>query len=169
MSDIETSVTIKYPEAKRYEGAPWAVFKGSTSMIRDQIVGYFGFDQQHVAGMTLHELVLMANDAVRSAGKIQADLGGTVIPQSQPQQQQQQSSPEGGSVWDKLDGEAGGEQRVEKPAEKPNEGLIALLSEAATVDDLKRLWATNKAAFEDPAVQEAYSTRGKALKAAASN
>lgn len=159
MSDLETSVTIKYPEAKRYEGAPWVVFKGGIDQIRHQMIAYFGWDQTAVAGLSAHELTLMANDAARAAGKIQADLGGTVIAESAKPQ-----GPTGSSVWDKLDGEAGGEQRVEKPAENPNAGLIQLLNEAQTIEDLKRLWATNKAAFEDPAVQEAYSSRGKALK-----
>lgn len=166
--DLETSVTIKYPEQKRYEGAPWAVFKGGTDQIRHQIIAYFGYDQSAVQGMTLHELVLLANQAVRASGAVQGILGGSPVAQTE---QPAASGPTGESVWDQVDGEAGGQQKVagQQQEENPNLGLIGLLKAAESIEELKRLWATNKAAFDAADVQEAYSARGKALKAAASS
>lgn len=162
MSDEElvTSVTIKYPEAKRYAGAPWAVFRGSGSQIKFQIKEYFGFEQDYVDSISLHELVLAAQSLVQGSSNAAALLGAV------PTGDSGAKSESTGSVWDQVDGEAGGQQRTAQ-AENPHAGLIRLLEAAETVDDLKRLWATNKDAFKDEAVQEAYSTRGKALKAAA--
>lgn len=165
MSDMETSVTIKYPEVKRYEGAPWAVFKGGVDQIKHQMVAYFGWDVNALGSASLHELTLMANDAVKAGGAVQGILGGKVVVEGDKPAQAAQEGPTGPSVWDQVDGEAGGEQRVSQQPENPNAGLIGLLNEAATVDDLKRLWATNREAFAAEDVQAAYSARGKALSA----
>ena len=48
----------------------------------------------------------------------------------------------------------------------PNLTLIGQLQAAESVEDLKKLWAANQAAFGDKDVKAAYSIRGKALKAA---
>ena len=49
------------------------------------------------------------------------------------------------------------------PEEKPHAGLISQIEKAATGDELKRLWAANKDAFNDKDVVAAYQTRGQAL------
>lgn len=168
--DLTTSLTLKYPETKRYEGAPWVVFKGSVGQIKDQVVAYFGYDQNQIAGMTMHEITLLANQSIRAAGSFAINLGATPITQESEQQSwgNPQGAPDGAvkgsAVWDQVEG--GGNTGGGAPS-NPHAGLIGLLNEAATIEDLKRLWVTNKPAFEDKAVAEAYSARGKALKAAA--
>lgn len=159
----EISVTIKYPEQKKYEGAPWAVFKGSVEQVRAQIVAYFGFDADQVAGMSLHEVVLLAQSSAKNAGMLATTLGAVPVSQeSQPEQ----SGPTGESVWSQV----GSNQPAATPPadENPNAGLISLIEGAASLEDLKRLWFDNKAAFDaDPKVQDAYKARGKFLKAQA--
>jgi len=167
--DLATSLTLKYPETKRYEGAPWVVFKGSVGQIKDQVVAYFGYDQNQIAGMTMHEITLLANQSIRSAGALAINLGARPISQDDEQQSwgNPQGAPEGAvkgnAVWEQV----GSTPPAAAPAENPHAGLIGLLKEAATIDDLKRLWVTNKPAFEDAEVAAAYKARGQALKAAA--
>jgi len=165
--ELTTSLTLKYPEAKRYEGAPWIVFKGSVGQIKDQVVAYFGYDQNQIAGMTMHEITLLANQSIRQAGALAINLGATPISQENdwgnPKGDADAKGAPGGNVWDQVNGgsNGGGEPS------NPHAGLIGLLNEAASIEELKRLWVTNKPAFEDKAVADAYSARGKALKAAA--
>ena len=153
----ELSLTLKYPEAKRYEGAPWVVFKGGVGEIRKQVAAYFGYAEDQIAGMTLHELTLLGNQSIRDTGKLAAVLGATPISQdaSADAGPPWSTEPQGQNVWSQADG---GATQAPAPAKAPeNGGLIQLLTEAATIEDLKRLWATNKSAFDDKAVAEAYS------------
>lgn len=176
MTDLETSVTIKY---KAGHDATWAVFKGGVDQIKSQMMRYFGIPEDVASGMSGHQLAQYATDIAQgkrtapttvdmgkgswseqgssatteptmdeAVANVQQQLGGEVV-----------SDTAGGSVWDNPAPSAPAE-----PAGPDHSSLIAALNEAPTTDALTKLWATNKAAFDDKAVVAAYKARGKALK-----
>lgn len=153
MSSVK--VTIKY--GKGYEES-WAVFEGSIDQLRLDIAGYFGMDENYVGALTLHEVVSQATAVAHGTSNVMTTLGGTVVNQEKPQ-----AGPTGASAWDRVDGEAGGEQHVESS----HAWLVDALGKAESLDALKKLWAENQSAFSDATVTDAYKARGKELKAAA--
>jgi hypothetical protein len=161
MSDTanESGFTIK--AGKGYE-AMWLTPKGSPAEIVSWLMEAFGFTEDMVGGMTPYEVAVMAEDVMQGRRNLAAQLGAVQL--STTEQQARPSGATGEAAWAIVDGEAGGQQT---PAVNENQWLIEALTNAATVDDLKRLWAENKAAFSDEAVKGAYSARGAALKAAA--
>jgi hypothetical protein len=161
----EQSVTIKY--GKGYDES-WAVFRGTIWEIRANLVAYFGINVDYASGLTLNELVVAATHVAHGTGNVAAILGGTPTPISVTESLT--GEPTGDAAWAKIgeqpaDGKLpyGGSQA--EPVD-PNVELIQQLEAAASVDDLKKLWAEHQAAFSDKAVKAAYSKRGKALKAA---
>jgi hypothetical protein len=161
MSETEgsTSVTIKH--GKGYEET-WTVFRGTNGELRNDIADYFGMADEYVASVTLHELVIAATHLAHGTGNVAAVLGATPIGIIE----QMTAGPTGAAAWDAFDGKSITAPPVEVPA-APHAALVTALETAATTDVLKELWAKNQAAFSDADVKAAYSTRGKALKAAA--
>lgn len=156
----ETSVTIKY--GKNYEDT-WATFKGTPAQVRQQVAEFFGMDPQATAGLTLAQLVFNATGMAHAMTTLQnafpamtaipAHEAGKPGPQGDPWQAAQGASPSPATAG-------------QVPAEEisPSARVLAEIESAATVTDLKRIWATNREAFKDPSVSSAYQTKGRALK-----
>lgn len=166
MSDVtESGFTLK--AGKGYESM-WLTPKGSPAEIKSWLMEAFGLEESSVQGMTTFEVAQFCEDIMQGRRNIAAILGGTQLTEAQAKAAQaQQSGSTGESAWDRVDGEAGGEQRVAaSEPEGPAYGwLIEALESAATTNDLKRLYAENKDAFKDETVIAAYKARGKALAA----
>ena len=162
------TVTIKY--GKGYDES-WAVFRGNVWQIRADLIAYFGIDIDYASGLTLHELVIAATHVAHGTGNVAAVLGATPISVTESLT----GEPTGKAAWDKVEGKDtalpyGGSptgDADDAAAEvAANAALIGQLQSAASVDDLKKLWVDNQAAFSDKDVKAAYSKQGKALKAA---
>lgn len=146
------SLTIKYPEAAKFAGAPWAVFHGTVQEVRDQVTDYFALDTEATKDLSVHELAIIADKTVRGSAAVASVLGGTPVADKPATTD---------NPWAQFDSKDG--DQPAKPIENPHAGLIDKLTHAATVDELKTLWAKNKDAFSDEAVKAAYGERGKAL------
>ncbi|WSJ69032.1 hypothetical protein OG294_24570 [Kitasatospora sp. NBC_01302] len=136
------TVTIKY--GKGYDDS-WVVFRGSAETVQQDIVDYFGLDGKSVAGLAPSELVLEATRTAQAASMVVKGLDARVLPAQAAPKAPQSPAP---------------------AAETPG-GLLEQIEHCASTDDLKRLWATNQAAFSDQSVMDAWKSRGRALKAAA--
>lgn len=154
------TVTIKY--GKGYEES-WAVFRGDVWQIRADLITYFGINVDYANGVTLNELVIAATHVAHGTGNVAAVLGATPISVTESLT----GAPTGNAAWDQFDGK-GEKPAVEavREAAEGSQALISQLQQAASVADLKKLWAEHQAAFSDASVKAAYSVRGKALKAA---
>lgn len=165
MEDSGISITFKY--GKGYE-EPWLVLKGGPTRVRADLLSIFGIPEEVAAGKTLNELLIFTNHLVHGTGNVATILGGTPIAESPKGEQNANQTASNEDPWASVDGEAGGrESAAPAPAENPNGGLLSQIANATTTDELKRLWAANKAAFSAPDVTAAYSAKGKSLTPAA--
>ncbi len=153
MSERSTTVTIKY--GKGYEET-WAVFRGTTEELREDIVAYFGLDGASVAAMTLSELVVNVTNLAHGKGNVAATLGATAIPSSTSEAAQA----EGSDPW--AAASASPTTPAAEPAVNP---IFEAIKGCTTRDELKRLWAENQPQFADAAVMDAWKARGKELSA----
>lgn len=168
MSEMETSVTIKY---KAGHDSTWAVFRGAVDEVRQQIIRYFGIPDEVTAGMSSHEVATYATEVAQGKRRIQTtvDMGSAPTTEQAVANVQQHlggevvSDTDSGSVWSGNSEPSPSEQ---EPAGPDHSGLIAALQAAPSIDELKKLYALNRPAFEETAVMDAYKTRGKALKEA---
>ena len=149
------SITITMKYGKGFE-EPWAVFRGLSSEVREDIITFFGFDRESVADLTLDSIVANGAKKAQAVRSASTALGGTVISEGTSSA----SEPTGDAAW------ATAESTPQAP---DNAGLLKAIAETDTTDALKRLWAENQALFADAAGPEmtAWKARGKALKEAA--
>jgi hypothetical protein len=159
----ELTVTIKY--GKGYEET-WAVFKGGTDEVREDIISYFGLMRDSVTELTLSELVVEVTSLAHGKGNIARFLGGTIIPPSEagPDPAPAASAPSG-DPWAAV-GSGAATPPAAQPAEDPNAYILGEIEKQSDVAGLKRLWAENQNFFADPAVMAAWKAKGKALSAA---
>ncbi|MFI1799874.1 hypothetical protein ACH427_21315 [Streptomyces sp. NPDC020379] len=95
--------------------------------------------------MTLHELVAEVSQLARRTSTVMHGFpDARVVPQGEE---------EGESI-------ASARPAARQEAEN---SLLEQITACATVDDLRRLWATNQNAFSDPVVMDAWKARGRAL------
>ncbi|MEU9044087.1 hypothetical protein AB0D63_20770 [Kitasatospora sp. NPDC048343] len=135
------TVTIKY--GKGFDDS-WVVFRGSAETVQQDIVDFFGLDGKSVAGLAPSELVVEATRTAQATTTIVKGLDARIIP---------------------APAVAAAPKPPASTAEAPG-GLLEQIAQCASTDDLKRLWATNQAAFSDSSVMDAWKARGRALKAA---
>lgn len=158
-------VTIKY--GKGYEET-WVSFAGLPREIFDDIVDYFGLDPSETEGLTLSELVVTATNLAHAKGTLASTFGATVIPPGQ-EYKPAKTAP-ASDVWEQV-GQAGQAVQAAQAAAEPvseKDRLLKEIEAEATVDGLKRLYATSAQAFQDhPELLAAWKARGKALKGAA--
>ncbi|MET9861945.1 hypothetical protein ABZY93_22010 [Streptomyces smyrnaeus] len=154
----ELSVTIKYDKG---HDATWAVFKGSPGEVREDIIDYFGFDRDSVAGLTLNQLALNVTQVAHGGSNAAASLGAVALPASA-------DTPTPGAPADSEDPWTAAGQPAAPAASTQPEGnsIFKLIEECTTIDGLKKLWASNQSAFSDSKVMEAYKVKGRALKSA---
>lgn len=126
--------------------APWLVAHGeSVDDVRAYLIDSFGLDP--TTEETLAELIVNASTMAVGMGNVSKTLKGSVV------KSEKTSKPKA-------------EPKAEPVAEeKPD--IFALIEAVESVDALTEVWATNKAAFKDPKVAEAFKAKGKALKEAA--
>ncbi|MGZ2360715.1 hypothetical protein LRE75_29220 [Streptomyces sp. 372A] len=155
MSDTQRSVTVTVKSGKEYDSW-WAVFRGATYEVYDDVIMFFGFDSETVTNLSLHELVDEASKLAHGSALITRQLGATPI--ATPQ-----AAAAGEDPW------AAAQATTAAPAQSAGSATALLEQVAAcqTTDELKRLWATNQAAFADQAVMDAWKSRGRAIKQAA--
>ncbi|WP_327175486.1 hypothetical protein OG599_09305 [Streptomyces sp. NBC_01335] len=155
MSDTQRSVTVTVKSGKDYDSW-WAVFRGATFEVYDDVTTFFGFDSETVTSLSLHELVGEASQLAQGSALITRQLGATAIPAPKP-------AAAGEDPW------VAAQATDASPAASAG-AATALLEQVAacrTTEELKRLWATNQAAFADQAVMDAWKARGRAIKQAA--
>ncbi|MEV5136233.1 hypothetical protein AB0K71_15815 [Streptomyces syringium] len=123
---------------------PQLSFRGATVEVHEDIASCFGFERKSVSNLTLHELVAEAGQLAQGTSAVMRGLpGARVVPHGEQQASQGDAPP------------------VEsQPTANP---LLEQIAACATVDDLRRLWATNQNAFSDTAVMDAWKARGRAL------
>ncbi len=151
MSERTVTVTIKY--GKGYEET-WAVFKGSTGEVREDILTYFGIESASVASLTLSELVVNVTNLAHGKGNVAATLGATAIPSATSEAAQA----EGTDPWAAA-------ASASTPAQPEVNPIFDAIKACTTRDELKRLWAENQPQFADSAVMDAWKARGKELTA----
>lgn len=149
----DITVTMKY--GKGFE-EPWAVFRGSSESIRENILSYYGMDRESATELTLHEIVLNAKRITHAGSSAATVLGGTVIPASQEGRSAPAAQPTG-DPW--------AEPVV--PAEPAKSPLWDQQELCTSVADLQQLWARNQAEYAaDADLFTAWKAKGKALSAA---
>ncbi|NEA50468.1 hypothetical protein [Streptomyces sp. SID10815] len=100
-----------------------------------------------MAGLSIHELVVEAGQIAQSTTTIVKGLDARIVPQPSPSSSSARKTAEA------------------TPAKQSAAGAVLEQIEACTTtDDLRRLWATNQAAFGDEAVMNAWKARGRVLK-----
>jgi hypothetical protein len=159
--------TVKY--GKGYE-APWMVFHGSVSEVREDIATFFGIGSEVVTELTGNELLLNASQFAQGIGNAAA-LGAVAIPKQD--YRPGASAPQGGNPWAGLEDEpslsnsaiahrkdvADSYLSTEHPFQHVLDGFAA----ATDVKELQKVWAANQSAFKDETVVAAYKARGKEL------
>ncbi|MEU2854120.1 hypothetical protein [Streptomyces syringium] len=134
------AVTIKYgPEC----GASGVSFQGPPEGVFGDVASFFGLDSDTCASMTLGELVLEAAQLAQGSSHIACGLGAHVVPQ------------EPNTTPDRAR-EAARETRAGQP-------LLDEIEACGSVEELKKWWAENQAAFADQAVMDAWKARGRLL------
>ncbi|MGW1836983.1 hypothetical protein [Streptomyces sp. NPDC002067] len=124
---------------------PTVRLEGSEEAIRDAIRSFFWPDCDTLTNVSLAELVIEASRTARSASQIVHGLGARVVP-----------------------AQAGAPETADRPSPAEHSEAKAVLEQieaCRTIDELKRLWAENQAAFSDPSVMDAWKARGRALAA----
>jgi hypothetical protein len=158
----ELSVTIKYDKG---HDATWAVFRGTTTEIRADILDFFGMDPATQVGLSLSSVVTNATQIAHGKGLIATALGATVVEEtSEP------AKPTGDPWAAAANVQSGpwpGSASVAEPKkEDPNAYILGEIEKKTTVQELKKLWAENQSFFSDAAVMAAWKAKGKALSAA---
>lgn len=121
-------------------------FHGAAYEVYDDIVTCFGLDRNSVTSLSLHELVAEVGQIAQSTRTVMKGLGGHIVPQG------------GGQAETPRDAMTPG------PAQGERNAVLEQIAACKTVDELRRLWAANQAAFSDPAVMDAWKARGRSLK-----
>lgn len=134
--------------------APWLVFHGAPSEVRSNIIEAFGMDAEAVQDWTVLDLTVEASRVAKAQSNVAHGIGGRPLTKGEGQSK----APE---AW-----EAARSGQVEPEPEQRNP-LFDAIEQAGTVDELKALWADNKAAFSDGELMAAWKARGKSLQAAA--
>ncbi|WDS51748.1 hypothetical protein SEA_TRIUMPH_34 [Streptomyces phage Triumph] len=159
---METSVTIKY--GKGYDDT-WAVFKGTATEIRANILEFFGMDPATQQGLSLSSIVVNATNLAHGKGLIATALGATVVEETTTEEPAKPttdpwaaaSAQQTPSAW------SGGASATESKAEEPNAYILGEIAKQTTVDGLKKLWAANQSFFSDASVMAAWKAKGKSL------
>lgn len=147
------TATIKY--GKGYE-APWAVFHGSPSEVREDMVEAFGLDEEFVKSLTVSELIINVSQLALGKGNVAAMLGGVAIGPADEAQSSGPSTPAPSAP-----------AKAEEPSSQ-NDYLLKKVAETADTKALKQLYAENQPAFAgDTVLMDAWKARGKALQSAA--
>ncbi|MFI2674004.1 hypothetical protein ACH5AU_31360 [Streptomyces albidoflavus] len=155
MSDTQRSVQVTVKSGREQDDW-WAVFRGANHEVYDDLSVFFGLDSENVTNLSLHELVSEASKLAQGAALITKGLGATPIPAPQPS---------AGDPWTEAAHPAAPAEV--SAAQDSTTALLDQVAACATTEELKRLWATNQAAFADQAVMDAWKARGRALKGAA--
>lgn len=158
------SVTIKIPESGKFAGDnPWLVFKGaSAETVKQKIAEAFGLEHE---GLLLIDVTVNAEKVAKGLTNVIAGLGGRVLKSTPTDDAPRKGSFEearSGDVWSQV------EQTSEKPAAAPKEEakdpVLAAIEAAASVDELKKIWAQNQKAFTaKPDLMAAWKAKGKSL------
>jgi hypothetical protein len=158
----ELSVTIKYDKG---HDATWAVFRGTTTEIRADILDFFGMDPATQVGLSLSSVVTNATQIAHGKGLIATALGATVVEEtSEPAKPTDDPWAAAANV---QSGPWPGSASVAEPKkEDPNAYILGEIEKKTTVQELKKLWAENQSFFSDAAVMAAWKAKGKALSAA---
>lgn len=159
-----SSVTIK--NGKGYEES-WFVCSDenpTSGSIRSQLIEHFGLKPEDCEGLTTHDIAVNCTKLAQSIAYVAKALGGTVIkPSAKKPDEAQQSGPTADDVFSAAErGEAVPEEAAVDP-------VLALIQGAATVADLKAVYASAQLAGTPITgdALDAWKARGKALKAAA--
>jgi hypothetical protein len=158
----ELSVTIKYDKG---HDATWAVFRGTTTEIRADILDFFGMDPATQVGLSLSSVVTNATQIAHGKGLIATALGATVVEEtSEPAKPTDDPWAAAANV---QSGPWPGSASVAEPKkEDPNAYILGEIEKKTSVQELKKLWAENQSFFSDAAVMAAWKAKGKALSAA---
>ncbi|MFF4054596.1 hypothetical protein ACFYZ0_02230 [Streptomyces sp. NPDC001708] len=159
----ETTVTIKY--GKGYDDT-WAVFRGSASEIRADIMEFFGMDPATQAGLSLSSIVTNATQIAHGKALIATALGATVVEETASEPAKPTNDPWAAASAAQSGASPSSASVAEPKKEDPNAWILGEIEKQTTVDGVKRLWANNQAFFSDPAVMAAWKAKGKALKEA---
>lgn len=146
------SVTLK---DKTGAAGTWRVFHGSVAEVVEDIVTFYSIPESTAKDLGPSELVDLVTKMTHGQSVVIQDLGATPI------------STEVEDKGEFAKAQPPTPAQEAKPEADPTATLIKALENAATLDELKLLWARNKDSFSDKAVQKAYKVRGQALKKAA--
>lgn len=134
------SVTLKQDG----KDGTWIVFHGSPERVGEDIAQTFGMSPETVADMDLVGQVVEATRVYKGMATVGRVLGGRQT--------------KGGS-------EAWAQARDAAPAEPARDPLYVDIEEQTSVDGLKKLWAENRATFDNDAeLFAAWKAKGKSIK-----
>jgi hypothetical protein len=158
-NDNGLTLTIKY--GKGFEES-WIVIRGEDANdLKERVIDYFGFDGAALESMTANELATLATAKAHGMANAARTLSAVSIPSSvtvetaQPAAQAAEADP-----W--ADDEPAGQS---EPAD-PNKPALDAIEAAASVDDLKAVYADFQASWND-VLLAAYKTKGRSLPKAA--
>lgn len=156
----ELSVTIKYDKG---HDATWAVFRGTTSEIRADILDFFGMDPATQVGLSLSSIVTNATQIAHGKGLIATALGATVVEETTEPAKPPTDDPWAAASATQSAPWPGSASVAEPKKEDPNAYILGEIEKQTTVDGLKKLWAANQSFFSDAAVMAAWKAKGKSL------
>ncbi|MEU5427597.1 hypothetical protein AB0H73_18610 [Streptomyces olivoreticuli] len=139
-----TTVTINYGP---FCGDSQVTFQGLPGEVFGDVASFFGFDSDTCAELTLGELVLEAAQLAQGASHVARGLGAHVIaqmPDSTPNAAREAAQAPSRDTRDR-------QPRLDE------------IEACGSVEELKKWWAENQAAFADQAVMTAWKARGRVL------
>lgn len=161
MSD-EITITIKY--GKGHDDS-WAVFRGTPTEIRANILEFYGMDPASQQGLSLSSVVVNATQIAHGKGLIATSLGATVVEENANEEPAKPagdpwataSAQQSPSAW------SGSASVTETKAADPNAYILGEIAKQTSVDGLKKLWAANQSFFSDASVMATWKAKGKSL------
>lgn len=173
MSDSAITVTLKGDD----KNSSWIVFKGSSNEVRQQMIDFFDFTEEQVAGLAPVELAINADTTFKAMTNI-AGIGGTIMNRSEQTSSAHEhaasdaaKTPQGATGASVSDEQAkveespqedvktseDGSQGPSRPSPKGSD-LAKRFYAANSDDEVVDVWAANHIEWgNDETAQEAYN------------
>jgi hypothetical protein len=139
-------------------------FSGSVERVVEDVVKFFRLDPAQVAGLSPHEVMVLADQIAQANLTVARELGGTPVAESESASNDSATDP-----WAAAEsGQASAPAEAEKPAVPvdPKVAIFAGIEASTSRAELQRLWAENQELFNaNTDLMDAYKAKGKGLPA----
>lgn len=177
--ELASRTSVTYKTGEKYKES-LINFAGDRQAVRADTIAFFGLDPEACETMTDFEIRQAADAIAQAVVAVTNKLEGKVAPKTAPAASAESASVatdgipaavheamKNGDPWVQAGEAEATPAKPEAPAPTALEVMLDTVNAQTSVKDLQKVWAENKALFEDADLMAAYKTKGKALQAAA--